>query len=125
MHGMSEGFHVKTSQLAHRKSASSHSYLVESWAPIRTVLVGSVGSTPTALVSSSGWKAVEEVGLLQSGTAGVDDSSSRGSLDELMTIVASLKCLWSHVKAYEKVLSIVMTPFGPGIFNFRYVTEPK
>ena len=40
--------------------------------PIRTILVGSMGSISTALLSSIGWKAVEEVGLLQSGTAGVD-----------------------------------------------------
>ena len=61
MPGMSDGFHGKTSRLAHRKSASSHSYLAGSLAPIRTVLVGSVGSIPTARVSSIGWKAVEEV----------------------------------------------------------------
>ena len=60
---------------------SSHSYLAGSWVLIRTVLVGLVGLIPTALVSSSGWKSVEEVGLLQSGTARVDDSSSRGSSD--------------------------------------------
>ena len=34
-------------------------------------------------------KAIEEVGLLQSRTAGVDNSLSRGSLDELMMAVAS------------------------------------
>ena len=66
-----------------------HSYLVKSWVPIRTVLDGSVGLIPTALVSSSGWKAVEEVGLLQSRTAGVDDSPSCWSSDELTTAVAS------------------------------------
>ena len=86
-----------TSRLAHRKSVSSHSYLSRSWVPIRTVLVGSVGSIPTALVSSCGQKAVEEVGLLQSGTAGVDDSPSYGSSDELMTVVASSKCSRSHM----------------------------
>jgi len=64
MPGMSEGFNAKTSQLAHRKLANSYSYLARSLAPIRIVLVGSVGSIPTALVSSSGRKAVEEVGLL-------------------------------------------------------------
>ena len=51
---------------------SSYSYLAESWVPIRTILVGLVGSITTTLVSSSGWKAVEEVGLLQSGTAGAE-----------------------------------------------------
>ena len=35
-------------------------------------------------------KAVEEVGLLQSRTTGIDDSSSRGSSDKLTTKVASL-----------------------------------
>ena len=89
MLGMSEGFHVKTSRLAHRKSASSHSYLAGSLALIHTVLVGSVGSIPTALVSSIGWKAVEEVGLLLSGIARVDDSLSQGSSAELMTVVTS------------------------------------
>ena len=68
---------------------SSHSYLARSWVSILTVLVGSAGSTPTALVSSSGPKAIEEVGLLQFGTAGVDDSPSRGSSDELTTVMAS------------------------------------
>ena len=87
--GMSDGFHAKTSRLARRKSMSSHSYLARSWVPICTVLVGSVGSTPTALVSSSGRKAVEEVGLLQSRTTGVDDSPSCWSSDELTTAVAS------------------------------------
>ena len=58
---------------------SSHSYLAGSWVPIHTILVGSVGSIPTALVSSSGWKAIEEVGLLQSRTAGIDNSLSHGS----------------------------------------------
>ena len=53
---------------------SSHSYWAGSWVPIRTVLAGSVGSIPTALVSLSRQKVVEEVGLLQSRTAGVDDS---------------------------------------------------
>ena len=98
---------------------SSRSYLAGSWVPIRTVLVGLVGSIPTALVSSSGWNATEEVGLLQSGTTGVDDSLSHGSSDELMTAVASSKCLRSHVKACEMVLPTVITSFGPGIFSFR------
>ena len=98
---------------------SSHSYLAGSWVPICTVLVGLVGSIPTALVSSSGQKAIEEVGLLQSRTAGVDNSLSRGSLDELMTAVVSLKCSRSYVKACKKALPIVMTPFGLGIFSFR------
>ena len=119
MPGMSDGFHVKTSRLARRKSTSLHSYLAGSWVPIRTVLVGSVGSIPTALVSSSGRKAVEEVGLLQSGTAGVDDSLSYGSSDKLMTAVVSSKCSRSHVKACEKALLTVMTPFGPNIFSLR------
>ena len=98
---------------------SSHFYLAESWVLIRTILVGSVGSIPTALVSLSGWKAVKEVGLLQSETTGVDNSLGHESSDKLMTAVASSKCSRSHVKAYEKVLPIVMMPFGPGIFNFR------
>ena len=68
---------------------SSHSYLAGSWVPIRTVLVGLVGSIPTALVSSVGWKALDEVGSLQSGTAGVDEFPSFGSSAELMTAVAS------------------------------------
>ena len=89
MLGMLEGFHAKTSRLVCRKSTSSCSYLAGSWVSIRTVLVGSVGSIPTTLVSSSGWKVVEEVCLLQSGTARVDDSLSYRSLDELMTAVAS------------------------------------
>ena len=58
-------------------------------------------------------------GLLQSRTARVDDSLSRESSDELMTVVASSKCSWSHVKACEKVLLTVITPFGPGIFSLR------
>ena len=98
---------------------SSHSYLAGSWVPIHTILARLVGSTPTALVSSNGWKAIEEVGLLQSRTAGVDDSPSYGSSEELMTVVASSKCLQSHVKACEKVLPTVMTPFGLGIFSLR------
>ena len=68
---------------------SSHSYLPGSWVPIRTILAGSVGSTPTALVSSSGQKAIEEVSLLQSRTTGVNDSPSCRSSDELTTAVAS------------------------------------
>ena len=90
-----------------------------SWVLIHTVLVGSVGSIPTTLVSSSRRKAIEEVGLLQSRTAGVDDSLSHGSSDELMMAVASSKCSRSHMKAFEKVLPIVMTSFGPDIFSFR------
>jgi hypothetical protein len=78
---------------------------------ICTVLIGSVGLIPTALVSSSGRKAIKEVGLLQSGTAGVDDSPNRGSSDELMTAVASSKCSWSTM----------MMLFGPSIFSLRYV----
>ena len=96
---------------------SSHSYLARSWVLIRIVLVGSVGSIPTALVSSSGLKAVEEVGLLQSRTAGVDDSPSHKSSNKLMIIVASSKCSRSHVKACEKALPTVMMPFGVGIFS--------
>ena len=98
---------------------SSHSYLAVSWVPICTVLVGLVGSIPTALVSSSGWNSIEEVGLLQSGTAGVDDSPSCGSSDELTTVVVSSKCPRSHVKACEKALPMVMMSFGPGIFSLR------
>ena len=64
-------------------------YLGRSWVPIRTILLGSVGSIPTALVSSSGQKAIEEVGLLQSRTTGVDNSLSHGSSNELTTVVAS------------------------------------
>ena len=105
--------------MARRKSTSSHSYLARSWVPIHTVLVGLVGSIPTALVSLSGWKAIEEVGLLQSGTAGVDDSPSYRSSDELMSAVVSSKCSRSHMKACEKALPMVMTPFGPGIFSLR------
>ena len=98
---------------------SSHSYLAGSYVPIRTVLAGSVGSIPTVLVSSSGRKAVEEVGLLQFGTVGVDDSPSCGSSNELMTAVASLKCSRSHMKACENALPTVMMSFGPGIFSLR------
>jgi len=79
--GMSEGCHAKTLRLSRRKSTSSHSYLVRSWVPIRTVLVGSAGSIPTVLVSSSRHKAIEEVGLFQFGTTGADDSPSCGSSD--------------------------------------------
>ena len=68
---------------------SSLSYLVWSLVLIRTVLVGSMGSIPTALVSSVGWKALEEVGSLQSRTAGVDEFPSSESSVELMTAVAS------------------------------------
>ena len=64
MLGMLETCHAKTLWLSRRKSTSLHSYLAGSWVPIRTILVGSVGSIPTALVSLSGWKAVKEVGLL-------------------------------------------------------------
>ena len=46
-------------------------------------------SIPTALVSSSGRKAIEGVGLLQSRTAGVDNSPSRGSSEDFMMVVAS------------------------------------
>ena len=98
---------------------SSHSYLAGSWVPICTVLVGSAGSIPTTLVSLSGQKAVEEVGLLQSRTARVDDSASYRSSDELMTVVASSKCSWSRVKACEKALLMVMMPFGLSIFSLR------
>ena len=98
---------------------SSHSYLAGSWVPIRTILVGLVGLIPTALVSSSGRKAIEGIGFLQSGTAWVDDSLSCGSSDELMTIVVSSKCSRSHMKACEKVLPTVMMTFGPSIFSFR------
>ena len=49
----------------------------------------------------------------------VDGSPSHGSSDKLMTVVASLKCSRSHMKACEKVLPMVMTLFGPGIFIFR------
>ena len=47
------------------------------------------GVDPIAFISSSGWKVDEEVGLLQSGTARVNNSLSHGSSDELMTVVAS------------------------------------
>ena len=47
------------------------------------------GVDPHRLSSSSGQKVVEEVGLLQSGTAGVDVSPSQGSSAELMTAVMS------------------------------------
>ena len=110
---------MKTSRLARRKSVSSLSYLARSLVPIRTILVGSVGSIPIALVSSSERKAIEEVGLLQSRTAGVDDSLSYGSSDELMTTVVSSKCSRSHVKACEKALPTMMMPSGPGIFSLR------
>ena len=89
MPSMSDGFHVKTSQLAHRKLVSSLSYLAGSLVSIRIILVGSAGSIPTALVSSVGWKALDEVGSLQSGTAGVDEFPSSESSVELMTAVAS------------------------------------
>ena len=57
--------------------------------------------------------------MLQSRTAGVDDSLNYGSSDELMTAVVSSKCSWSHVKACEKALPTMMMSFGPGIFSFR------
>ena len=52
---------------------SSHSYLAGSWVLICPILVGSVGSIPTTLVSSSGRKAIEalvccSLGLLGSKT---------------------------------------------------------
>ena len=72
-----------------RKSASSLAYLVGSLVLIRTVLVGLLGSISTALVSSVGWKALEEVGPLHSGTAGVVEFLSSGSSVELMTAVVS------------------------------------
>ena len=64
MPGMSEGFHVKTSRLARRKSASSLSYLDGSLVPIHTFLVGLLGSISTTLVSSVRWKELEEVSSL-------------------------------------------------------------
>ena len=64
MPGRFDGFHVKTSRLAHRKLASSLSYLARSLVPIGIVFVGSVGSIPTALVSLVEWKALDEVGSL-------------------------------------------------------------
>jgi hypothetical protein len=41
---------------------SALSYLVKSWVPIRTVLVGSLGSTSIALVSSVGLDRVAVIG---------------------------------------------------------------
>ena len=63
MPGMSDGFQAKVSLLARRKSMSACSYLVGSWEPIRTILVGSVSSTATALVSSVEVKAGAWLGL--------------------------------------------------------------
>ena len=60
---MSDVFQAKVSLLARRKSTSACSYLVGSWEPIRTVLVGSASSTATALVSSIETKAGAWLGL--------------------------------------------------------------
>ena len=67
MQGMSDGFQEKVSLLAQRKSTSAHSYLVGSRELIRTVLVGSVSSTATALVLLSEKKAGAWLGLPGSG----------------------------------------------------------
>ena len=84
--GMLEGFHMKTSRFAHRKLASSLSYLARSLVLIHTILVGSISTT---MVSSVRWKALEEVGPLQSRTAGVTKFLSSGSSVELMMALVS------------------------------------
>ena len=68
---------------------SSHYYLAGSWVPIHTILVGLLGSISTTLVSSVGWKVLEEVYPLRSGTTGVAEFLSFGSPVELMMVVAS------------------------------------
>ena len=62
---MSEGFHAKMSLLARRKPTSALSYLVESVAPMRTVLPSMLpGSTRTSLEPSIGSKdLVNRLGL--------------------------------------------------------------
>ena len=67
MPGMSDGFQAKVSLLARRKSTSASSYLVDSWEPTRTVLVGSVSSTTTDLVSLVETKVGAWLGMLGSG----------------------------------------------------------
>ena len=68
---------------------SSLSYLVRSFILIYTILLGSVESIPTVLVSSMGWKALDEVSSLQSGTTGVNEFLSCRSSAELMMAMAS------------------------------------
>ena len=69
---------------------SSLSYLAGSLVLIRTVLVGLLGLISTTLVSLVGWKVLEEVCPLQSGTARVTKFLSSETSVELMTVVASL-----------------------------------
>ena len=89
MPGMLIDFHAKTSRFARRKSLSLLSYLARSLVPICTILVGLAGLIPTTLVSLVRWKALEEVGPLQSGAARVIEFLSSGSSVELMMAVAS------------------------------------
>ena len=54
MHGMSEGFHTKISQLARRKDVSMSSYAESRPAPIWSVLCGSLSIRTVVFVCMSG-----------------------------------------------------------------------
>jgi hypothetical protein len=69
------------------------SYLAWSWALIRMVLVGSLGLTPTTLVSSVGRKVLDEVGSLELGALSITIRRSYWSSTEL----ASSKFSWLQV----------------------------
>ena len=88
MPGMSDGFQAKVSLLARRKSTSACSYLVGSWEPIRTVLVGSASSTATALVSVVETKAGVWLDLPGSGRHSAVVARSWPSSAEFAAVVA-------------------------------------
>jgi hypothetical protein len=109
---------AKASRLACRKSTSALSYLDGSLVPIRTVLVGSLGSTSIALVSVRR-KALDEAGSLRSGASSTTVSRSLLSSLELAMMVASLKCYRLQAYICSKEPLTMMTPFSPDIFNLR------
>jgi uncharacterized membrane protein YjjB (DUF3815 family) len=94
------------------------SYLGSKLAPICTVLARSLVLIYTELASSSTLKAPNIKGI--TGLSGVMGNRRLISLSSTVatTVAASLMSFCSQSNARYSLASMVITPLGPGIFNF-------
>jgi hypothetical protein len=115
---ISAGLHANMSLLHQRKSMSSLSYLGSEFAPICTVLAGSLASICTTLESSGTLKVLDVDGM--AGWSGIEGTQRLSSLKlAATTIEAATMLSYSQFSARCVLASMVITLAGPNILSLR------